>query len=118
MDLTRLVTSDTRLHWTGLFKQLRDVGLIYGGKVVALPVQSYSYVLYYRLDLFERFNLTVPTTWRQMLDLVIRMNGTGVDIHFHQASLFLCLTPLLEISSSACISHIVSCMALVMHDCA
>lgn len=34
----------------------------------SLPIHSYSEVLYYNVDFFEKNNLTVPTTWDEMVD--------------------------------------------------
>lgn len=35
---------------------------------ILCPIHSYSEVLYYNVDFFEKNNLTVPTTWDEMVD--------------------------------------------------
>ncbi len=34
---------------------------------------------YYRADLFQRFNLTVPQTWDELLSIGLAMNGTDLN---------------------------------------
>jgi hypothetical protein len=121
-DWSSLVVSDARLQWSGLFRQLRDQGLIYGkqvgagnvctnpalphgmlgpsrassaagpaadrgvraylyvrshAQVVALPLQSFTYNLFYRLDMFERLGIPVPRTWRELVATAEKYNGTS-----------------------------------------
>lgn len=40
-------------------------------------------------DLFERWNLTVPNTWQEFVELAMRMNGTGADWILELAGVFL-----------------------------
>lgn len=52
-----------------IFAGLRDANSNYAQKgVYALPIYSYSEILYYNRDFFEKNNLTVPTTWDEMID--------------------------------------------------
>jgi multiple sugar transport system substrate-binding protein len=37
------------------------------------------YLLYYRLDLFQKYKLAVPQTWDDMLALAAAMNGTDTN---------------------------------------
>ena len=38
------------------------------GKLWAIPVNEEGYVIFYRKDLFERFGVTVPTTYQELYD--------------------------------------------------
>ncbi|GFH11058.1 guanylate cyclase domain-containing protein, partial [Haematococcus lacustris] len=75
-DLSHLVSLDSRLQWTDMFTQTREAGLIYGRQVIALPLSTYSYQLHYRMDLLAKYNRTVPTTWRQLIETASQLNGT------------------------------------------
>ncbi len=56
------------------------VPLSYSGKVFALPeVQSYQ-MLYYRTDIFERYGLTVPDTWDDFNDVMIKLQKAGMQV--------------------------------------
>lgn len=37
------------------------------GELVAFPVRSHPFVLYYRMDIFEELGLSVPTTWTELI---------------------------------------------------
>ncbi|GFH29741.1 uncharacterized protein HaLaN_28455, partial [Haematococcus lacustris] len=75
-DLSHLVSLDSRLQWTDMFTQTREAGLIYGRQVIALPLSTYSFQLHYRVDLLAKYNRTVPTTWRQLIQTASQLNGT------------------------------------------
>ncbi|KAJ9525046.1 hypothetical protein QJQ45_017401 [Haematococcus lacustris] len=75
-DLSHLISLDSRLQWTDMFTQTREAGLIYGRQVIALPLSTYSYQLHYRVDLLAKYNRTVPTTWRQLIQTASQLNGT------------------------------------------
>ncbi|KAJ9524921.1 hypothetical protein QJQ45_005883 [Haematococcus lacustris] len=75
-DLSHLVSLDSRLQWTDMFTQTREEGLIYGRQVIALPLSTYSFQLHYRVDLLAKYNRTVPTTWRQLIQTASQLNGT------------------------------------------
>jgi hypothetical protein len=36
-------------------------------------------LLFYRTDLFQRHNLSIPDTWEQLLEVAARYNGTDFD---------------------------------------
>ncbi len=46
-------------------------------QVVNLPFSTYPYHLAYRRDLFQRYNLTVPSTWRELAQFAREKNGTA-----------------------------------------
>ncbi len=46
-------------------------------QIVGLPVTSFTYHLAYRKDIFAQYNLTVPRTWRELLQFSRQYNGTA-----------------------------------------
>lgn len=42
-----------------------------------VPITSQYPYLFFRRDLFQRWNLTIPNTWKEFVELSVRMNGTG-----------------------------------------
>ncbi len=46
-------------------------------QVLALPLSSYSFQLFYRMDTFQANNWTVPVTWRGLVGMAQRINGTN-----------------------------------------
>ncbi len=56
------------------------VPLSYKDKVYGLPeVQSYQ-MMYYRTDIFERMGLTVPDTWEEFSDVMIKLQKEGMQV--------------------------------------
>lgn len=52
-----------------IFASLRQADASYEkAGIYSLPIHSYSEVLYYNVDFFEENNLTVPTTWDEMIE--------------------------------------------------
>lgn len=52
-----------------IFAGLRDANSNYAVEgVYALPIHSYSEVLYYNVDFFEKNGLSVPATWDEMVE--------------------------------------------------
>ena len=52
-----------------IFKGLSDGGSTYTKEgLYSLPIHSYSEVLYYNVDFFNENNLTVPTTWDELIE--------------------------------------------------
>lgn len=52
------------------------------GKMYMLPVQSNNFVVYYNIDLFEKFGVPFPTdgmTWDELADLSVRMTRVEED---------------------------------------
>ncbi len=46
-------------------------------QVYGLPLNAYTYHLIYRKDIFEQYNITMPRTWRELLDFARQYNGTA-----------------------------------------
>eukprot|EP00798_Chlamydomonas_sp_ICE-L_P011267 gene11267-18894_t len=64
--------------YTGLFPFIFE-SLCYNGSIVGFPLAGQTELFYYRLDLFEKYNLTVPVTWEDALEIAQRFNGTDFD---------------------------------------
>jgi ABC-type glycerol-3-phosphate transport system substrate-binding protein len=47
--------------------------------VVLLPLSGDLMMLYYRTDVFAAYNLTVPQTWEQFVDIAEKMNSTDFN---------------------------------------
>lgn len=62
-DLTEFVRTSTETNWTDVFRFNRDVQAVYDNTVRLLPCDGDVHSLYYRKDLFEKYNITVPRTW-------------------------------------------------------
>ncbi len=62
----------TELHTKGLC--VAHVRVL---QVVTLPSSVFTYHLAYRKDIFAQYNLTVPRTWRELLQFSRQYNGTA-----------------------------------------
>lgn len=74
-DLHEMISSSTTLDWTDISPFLRDVSSHFNGRLISLPLLDYGAYLFYRRDLFQRLNISVPNTWGQMLELAAAWNG-------------------------------------------
>ncbi|KAG2448798.1 hypothetical protein HYH02_006149 [Chlamydomonas schloesseri] len=68
-DLTYLSLGDD--GWAKLPQAYKSSAL-YDNAVRAVPLLTFPFIMYYRLDIFRRDNLTVPTTWEQFTELAER----------------------------------------------
>ncbi|KAG2438812.1 hypothetical protein HXX76_005353 [Chlamydomonas incerta] len=79
LDLSPLVATDGQLRWYEINSALREQMVVYGNKVVGIPVTTSPVFLFYHKPVFARDNLTVPVTWDQVLALAERYNGTDLN---------------------------------------
>lgn len=71
VDLTPYIEDATVgiTDYEDMFEGLRNGGSTYTkAGTYSLPIHSYSEVLYYNTDFFEKNNLTVPTTWDELIE--------------------------------------------------
>lgn len=61
-DLTPFVKESNTLKWNDIFRFNRENGAVWDKKVVVIPLDGDVLSLYYRTDLFEKYNKTVPST--------------------------------------------------------
>ena len=70
-DLTQYVReSGSVLAWNDIFLFNREMGAVYDRKIVGIPIDGDVHSLYYRIDLFEKYNKTPPATWEEYTELV------------------------------------------------
>ncbi|GLI65577.1 hypothetical protein VaNZ11_009149 [Volvox africanus] len=78
-NLTSYVFADQDLDWSDVSKFFRMVSAYYNKRIIGLPLDGDLLLMYYRRDLFERYNLSVPATWEEFAELAGKMNGTDTD---------------------------------------
>lgn len=75
-DLTQYVrNSGSVLAWNDIFLFNREMGAVYDKKIVGIPIDGDVHSLYYRVDLFEKYNKTPPATWEEYTELVSNIFG-------------------------------------------
>lgn len=52
--------------------------LSYKGHVYAVPYAAVGYGIFYNVDLFKKYNLTVPKTWEEFIALCDKLQALGV----------------------------------------
>ncbi|KAL6750967.1 hypothetical protein V8C86DRAFT_758675 [Haematococcus lacustris] len=70
---------ESMLQYNDFLPFYRLVSGVYNKKIIGLPMDGDNFLLYYRLDLFQRYQLDVPQTWSDLLDMARLMNGTDTD---------------------------------------
>ena len=78
LDLTTWVSSDSDLDWPDVLPYVRNVHSSYAGRVYSLPLEVTMNLLYYRKDLFEAANLSVPLTWEEVGAIAGGWNGSAL----------------------------------------
>ena len=64
---------------TGKFLPSVMDAVTFGGKVYGVPMSGTQPVLfYYNKEIFDKYSLTPPKTWSELLELVKTLNGKGV----------------------------------------
>ena len=79
LPLEENATQDRALDWQDITTYVRKNNLVYDGTVLALPLDGDLILLYYRQDVLNEFNLQVPNTWAEWLELARRFNGTDMN---------------------------------------
>ncbi|KAG2481935.1 hypothetical protein HYH03_019112 [Edaphochlamys debaryana] len=70
LDLTEILMGDESYGFSDIPVQFRDAGSsAYAGRYTSLPLVLTPYNLLYRRDIFEQYNLSVPATWDDALDI-------------------------------------------------
>ncbi|KAJ9511227.1 hypothetical protein QJQ45_017170, partial [Haematococcus lacustris] len=70
---------ESMLQYNDILPFYRLVSGVYNKRIIGLPMDGDNFLLYYRLDLFQRYQLEVPQTWSDLLDMARLMNGTDTD---------------------------------------
>ena len=53
----------------------------YKGGNYALPDTQAFYIMFYRTDVFEKFNLTVPSTWDEFIDTMVAIQRNNLQVY-------------------------------------
>ncbi len=52
----------------------------YKDKVYALPLTQYFLVMFYRTDIFDELNITVPNTWKEFMDVSAKLQRNNMKV--------------------------------------
>jgi multiple sugar transport system substrate-binding protein len=81
-DLTPLVRSGIigsmagySFNWNDIFLFARENGAVYDKKIVGIPIDGDVHTLYYRTDLFAKYNKKPPATWEEYTALAKFFHG-------------------------------------------
>ncbi len=74
-DLGGRIAKDKAIDWTNIAPFFRDFSSSFGGKTYLVPLDGDFHMLYYRTDVFEKYNLKPPTTWDEYLADAKALNG-------------------------------------------
>ena len=84
MDLSEFVRESLDLDWLDILPAFRDSVLVYDGKPYMFPLDGDVHSLFYRRDVLDHFNLSVPRTWDEYVEVAKSthgqtFNGTRLD---------------------------------------
>ncbi|KAG2440556.1 hypothetical protein HYH02_010140 [Chlamydomonas schloesseri] len=80
VDLTPFMLADPNIDAGGIPTVWRSaMSSAYAGTFSALPLSAYLNHLYYRKDLFAKYNISVPHTWDDLL-AILRQYGRGQQL--------------------------------------
>lgn len=77
-DLSDFVVSNQDVVWTDIFPFNRDLQAIYDNEVRTIPCDGDVYSMFYRQDLFDYYNRTVPRTWDEYAETAAFFDGMEV----------------------------------------
>ena len=75
MDLGDFVRESAVLDWLDILPAFREVITTYDGKVYMLPLDGDVHSMFYRRDILDYFNLTVPRTWDEYVEVAKATHG-------------------------------------------
>ena len=81
VDLSQFEDYEEVSKW---FVEGADVPYRYNGGVYGLPSTQQFYMLFYRTDIFEQYDLTVPNTWEEFLEVasILMLNNMQVGLPY------------------------------------
>lgn len=76
-DITPFIRAlDSRIEdWNDIFVGYRRYVSQYEGRIVSVPVGGDTELMYYRRDILDYFNLTVPRTWEEYGEVASKIHG-------------------------------------------
>jgi hypothetical protein len=75
LDFTNIVRDRQDLKWLDVLRGFRENIAVYDKKVRMLPLDGDAHFLYYRKDVLDAFNLTVPRTWDEYWQVAKAVHG-------------------------------------------
>ncbi len=75
MDLTNLAPNYPGIQWNDILPFYRNVSALYNGKIYGIPFDGDMLFVYYRSDLFAKYNMQPPKTWDEYLSDAKFFNG-------------------------------------------
>jgi hypothetical protein len=65
--------------WNDIFEGYRQHFSRYQGKTVSIPIGGDAHFMYYRRDILEHFNLSIPRTWEEYGDVAATVHGQSFE---------------------------------------
>ena len=83
-DLTNYISSSTQQEdnnnwWTDIIPFTRYTQSTFNSQPVTIPLDSDILTVYYRKDLFTKYNLDVPRTWEEYLEVASFFHGKSIS---------------------------------------
>lgn len=71
------------------FQKGADIPYTYNGKTYAIPTSQTFYTMFYRTDILEKLNLSVPQTWSEFMDASVVIQRNNMEVYIPYASVLL-----------------------------
>ena len=68
------------------FQEGADIPYTYKGKTYAIPTSQTFNVMFYRTDILEKLNLSVPNTWSEFMDASVTIQRNNMEVYIPYAS--------------------------------
>lgn len=77
-DLASFAEDMSQREWVDRLIPSVKEGTTIQGKLVQMPMTAAGYAVFYNVDLFEKLNLQVPTTYEEFLELCEKIKQAGI----------------------------------------
>ncbi len=77
--LDNYIASDSLIEWNDVSRFFRDFSSKYNGQIYSIPLDGDIHLLYYRLDILEKYGLAPPRTWDDYLAIAKQLNGVDMN---------------------------------------
>lgn len=68
------------------FQEGADIPYTYKGKTYAIPTTQIFNVMFYRTDILEKLNISVPQTWSEFMDASVTIQRNNMEVYIPYAS--------------------------------
>ena len=75
LDLGDFVRESSDLNWLDILPAFRDVITTYDGNIYMIPLDGDVHSLFYRIDILKEFDLPVPRTWDEYVEVAKATHG-------------------------------------------